>query len=262
LTDLDGTLLDRDTYSYEESLPAIATAKEEGVPIVFCSSKTRAEQEALRSELGIDDPFIVEDGAALYVPSDYFGFDYEYGIFSDGYRVSEFAVPYSEVRKALSAVGSETGVEFRGYGDLSVKELAEITGLDQEAAERAKLREYQETIVSEIESGKVKTVERALAKRGLNMTSGGRFFGVTSSKGKGEAARVLIGLFKEQYPGVKTAGIGDGRNDVSLLSVVDFPFLVRKPGGRWEDMDISGLTRVPGVGPDGWRQTVLGLLKE
>jgi mannosyl-3-phosphoglycerate phosphatase len=42
-TDLDGTFLDHRTYSCAESLPALRAATAQGTPIVFCSSKTRAE---------------------------------------------------------------------------------------------------------------------------------------------------------------------------------------------------------------------------
>ncbi len=260
-TDLDGTLLDMDTYSYERSLPAIEEAKSQGIPLVFCSSKTRAEQEALRLELGIEDPFIVEDGAAIFIPAGYFGFEYQYSFFTDNYTISEFAVPYSNVRKALREVGDEVGTELRGYGDLSVDEIVETTGLDPESAGRAKLREYHETVVSGIEPGNVEDVRRALAKRGLSMTSGGRYYGVGSSRGKGNAAEFLSVLYKANMPRVRTAALGDGENDVSLLNSVDIPFLVQKPGGTWEDIEVPELTRVPEVGPEGWRRAVLGLLK-
>jgi mannosyl-3-phosphoglycerate phosphatase len=260
-TDLDGTLLDGETYSYEEALPAIMAVKRAEIPLVFCSSKTRAEQEVLRSDLRIDDPFIVEDGSALYVPSGYFAFDYDYSFVLDGYEVSQFALPYAAVRRALASAGAEAGVEVTGYGDLGLEEIARLTGLDYDAAGRAKLREYQETVVSDIGPFGCTALEEALAKRGFNVTHGGRFIGVGSSRGKGEAARTLIGLLGLREPGIRTAAIGDGKNDASLLDVADFPFLVQKPGGEWEDVSVANLTRVPGMGPEGWRDAVLGLLE-
>jgi mannosyl-3-phosphoglycerate synthase len=44
-TDLDGTLLHPITYSYHESVEAVKWLRENGIPIVFCSAKTRAEQK-------------------------------------------------------------------------------------------------------------------------------------------------------------------------------------------------------------------------
>jgi mannosyl-3-phosphoglycerate phosphatase len=259
-TDLDGTLLDGETYSYDESLPAIIAVKRAKIPLVFCSSKTRAEQEVLRSDLGIDDPFIVEDGSALYVPSGYFPFEYEYSRVTDGYEVSEFALPYAAVRRALASVGVETGVEITGYGDLGAEEIARITGLDPDAARRAKRREYQETVLSVMGGGGAREIEDALARRGFNVSHGGRFIGVGSSRGKGYAARALIGLLGVREPELRTAAIGDGKNDASLLDAVDFPFLVQRPGGQWEDVRARNLTMVPKVGPEGWRDAVQRLL--
>ncbi|UCH52084.1 MAG: HAD hydrolase family protein, partial [Chloroflexota bacterium] len=59
-SDLDGTLLDRATYSYDKALPTVDYLRERGIPIVFCSAKTRVEQEVYRRELKVFHPFIVE----------------------------------------------------------------------------------------------------------------------------------------------------------------------------------------------------------
>ncbi|MEL6319255.1 MAG: mannosyl-3-phosphoglycerate phosphatase, partial [Cyanobacteria bacterium J06626_14] len=56
-TDLDATLLDHQTYSYDAALPAIESLKANGCPLIFNSSKTQAEQTVLRAVLNIDDPF-------------------------------------------------------------------------------------------------------------------------------------------------------------------------------------------------------------
>lgn len=60
-SDLDGTLLD-EKYDYQKSKPIIDQLLVLNVPIVFCSSKTEAEIEFYRKELGIRDPFISENG--------------------------------------------------------------------------------------------------------------------------------------------------------------------------------------------------------
>ncbi|SFM62102.1 HAD hydrolase family protein [Methanolobus profundi] len=57
-TDQDGTLVDHDTDSYEAALPAIGMLKEKGIPLVFCTSKTKAEIEVYVDELDTGHPFI------------------------------------------------------------------------------------------------------------------------------------------------------------------------------------------------------------
>ena len=49
---------------------------------------------------------------------------------------------------------------------------------------------------------------------------------------------------------------GDSFNDVAMLSVVDFPVLVQKPGNYWEEIDLPNLYPVSGVGPQGWIQAI------
>src|SRR5512140_1450875 len=74
ITDLDGTLLDADTYAWEMARPALQQLKSRGIPLVLATSKTRAESEFWRSLLEIGDPFIVENGGAAFIPKDYFPF--------------------------------------------------------------------------------------------------------------------------------------------------------------------------------------------
>ena len=70
-TDLDGTLLDHHTYSFEAALETIHALRDRGVPIVPCTSKTRAETAELMSAAGLSGPMIVENGAAIWVPNDW-----------------------------------------------------------------------------------------------------------------------------------------------------------------------------------------------
>ncbi len=74
-TDLDWTLLD-ENYSYEDAEPALDFLLRSNIPLVFCSSKTCAEIEVYREEMRIKDPFVVEDGAAIFIPQEYFNFSY------------------------------------------------------------------------------------------------------------------------------------------------------------------------------------------
>ncbi|MGA0327631.1 MAG: hypothetical protein ACO3OK_11595, partial [Limisphaerales bacterium] len=39
VTDLDGSLLDHHTYSFEAALPALSVLKEEGIPLILNTSK-------------------------------------------------------------------------------------------------------------------------------------------------------------------------------------------------------------------------------
>lgn len=261
-TDLDGTLLDLETYSYEKALPSVEYLREQEIPIVFCSTKTRAEQEVYRRELKINDPFIVENGGAVFIPQGYFPFDFEYHRVKDGYQIIELGIPYHEIRQILQRVRTECEINFKGFGDMSVAEVATVTGLDMDAAQRAKTREYDETLPLEGTREEIGAVLNVIKQAGLNYTSGGRFHDVTGPNDKGKATRILIDLFRSKLGQIEAVAIGDSPNDLPMLLAVDIPILVQKPGGIWEDIDMPNLNRIKGIGPQGWTRAVVEIIKK
>lgn len=228
------------------------------MPVVLCSAKTRAEILPLRGELGSEDPFIVENGGAVYVPQGYFSFAFPYDREIEGFAVVELGLPYAEIRRRLQTIRRELGVPFRGFGDLSAEEVAQVTGLRLEEAQRAKEREYDETLLlGELPAGDREKVLQALEQKGLRWTHGGVFYHALGKQtDKGKAVREMIELYRREHREVLSVGLGDSRNDEPLLRAVDLPVLVQKPDGTWEDLDLPGLNRVEGVGPAGWRRAV------
>jgi mannosyl-3-phosphoglycerate phosphatase len=97
---------------------------------------------------------------------------------------------------------------------------------------------------------------------GLKWSRGSRFYSVSVKSDKGKAVKIVIELFQRKLGRVKTVGIGDSLNDVAMLSAVNLPFLVQKPGNRWEEMKVKNLCHVTGVGPRGWTLAMEKLLDD
>jgi mannosyl-3-phosphoglycerate phosphatase len=262
ISDLDGTLLDRDTYSYHAARNALYAVQGRGIPVVFCSSKTRAEQMVYRNLLAIRDPFIVEDGGAIFIPMTYFPFPFTFQRSIDDYHVIELGTPYGEIRQAVEEVRSETGVALKGYGDMIPAEVAEVTGLDRDGAYLAMKREYQETIVSLHSPDELDAVAAGFSRRGLRLTKGGRFLAVSGVHDKGAAVDVLAALYRQAHGNVRLVGIGDSYNDLAMLSAVDVPVLVQKAPETWEEIRTPDLIRVDGVGPEGWNRFVIDYVSQ
>ena len=244
-TDLDGTLLD-ENYSYSEALPVLNILKEKNVPVIFCSAKTRTEQEVIREEMGINHPFIAEDGSAIYIPAGYFG--RRVGEVVDGYEVVVLGVRFEEIQKEIEKLRKRYRI--KGYYNMSDEEVAKVTGLSLEDAKRAKQREFSETIVE--------ADEEALEelKKKFNVVIGGRFihiFGKGADKGK--AVRILTDMYREISREVTTIGIGNSYNDEPMLRAVDIPAIVKNPEG-WADLKIENIYKAEGVGPQGWAEVV------
>lgn len=264
-TDLDGTLLDARTYSAAPARGALARLAAAGVPVVFCSSKTAAEQRPLREELGLTQvPYIVENGAAIIVPAAAGLALGEGGIAGadEGERVWALGRPFAEVKAGLRRAAAAAGVKATGYAELTVAEIAARTGLDLPAAARARQRDYSETLVDTWPEAEWTKLAAALAAEGLQAAHGGRFRTVTSvNVDKGRAVRWLAERYAATGP-VVTAGLGDAANDASLLAAVDRPYLLASRDGGWAEIGVPGVRKIAAAGPAGWSEAIAELLGE
>ena len=148
-TDLDGCLLDGITYSWEPAREALEVLRARRIPLVLVSSKTRAELEAIRSQLQLDHPFVSENGGAVFSPDGYFSTSPEEAVRRDDYEVIELGTPYPTLRQALRELEQAVGVQLRGFGDMSIEEIAERTGLTEANVHLARQREYDEPFLIE-----------------------------------------------------------------------------------------------------------------
>lgn len=256
-TDLDGTLLDEQTYSADLSLPALRYLQSKKVDIVFCSSKTRKEQEVIRETLGVRAPFIVENGSAIIIPPNTVNVTEKYDEEPDGTEILLLGLPIEEIRATLQKVVAATGIAYTSFHNLSGEQIAEITGLDLESAKRAKARQFSETIVTRFDSIELETFVHECELHSVHCTFGGRFLSVMGKGAdKGRAVQVLTKHYQAQFGDVITIGIGDSLNDVPMLEAVDFPYLVQRPDGQWRSLGITNLNYLPAIGPLGFSEMV------
>jgi mannosyl-3-phosphoglycerate phosphatase len=262
-TDLDGTLLDLKTYSHLPALEALSRIIEAKIPLVFCSSKTRAEQQHYQELIGIREPMIVENGSAIFIPQNYFSSPFQSRRTKEGYDVIEAGDSAEKIKNLIAAVRRQTGARLRSFGEMSLEELCRATDLSREDALRAQRREYSETILSEMTDEESVSFIETLRSRGLSCIRGSRFHTVVSAGvDKGKAVDLLTGLFRKEMKYAQLVGIGDSANDEAMLAAVDLPFLLQRPDGSHEDMNINRLKTVDGTGPVAWNRLVCQLLDE
>jgi len=263
-TDLDGTLLDRETYSFEPAQPALQLIKHRGIPLILSSSKTKAEIELYRKKLENDHPFISENGGAVFVPKSYFPFPFPYDRESDGFFVRELGTFYLKIAEVLESIKKETGIMIKGFSDLTEKELQSLCGLSLEEATFAKKREYDEPFIIEEGEDEVEIVKRKIEERGMNYVWGGKFHHILGKNDKGKALEILKELYENEFFSVLTVGIGDSLNDLPMLLVVDHPIFI-KGGGSFSPgalSTIQDLTIAEGTGPQAWNEAILNKLNE
>jgi mannosyl-3-phosphoglycerate phosphatase family protein len=259
VTDLDGSLLHSKTYSFEAAAPALELLRKKNIPLVLCSSKTRAELELYRERLCNRHPFIIENGGGIYIPEEYFPFVMKAEL-RNGYRVISLGTPYREIRKQFTLLRDKLGVSARGFGDMTSDEVASLTNLPKEEAALAREREYGEPFV--FSGVPDERFLQAIEKNGFQWTQG-RLYHMMGNYDKGKAVAVLRNLYAQQFGNVITMGLGDSLNDLPFLLVVDRPVLIRKKEGSFDSrIDLKGLYRTEGIGPEGWNEAVIKLLRQ
>ncbi len=293
-TDLDGTLLDYSTYSFEAALSTLQLLKEKDIPLIICSSKTRKEIEHYRKKLSNNHTFISENGGGIFIPKGYLDFsihDLSFHVehvenetnishsdkkdnenntsFSKGwkggfseendYYVIRLGAQYSDLRKAIQAIRKE-GFDIRGFGDMTAKELVEVANLSIEEAIMAKERDFDEPFIFQGSEEETRRLLNSIKSKGFNYTQG-RFFHILGDSDKGKAVNILIELYKKKFGEIVTVAIGDSLNDLPMLEIVDYPIIVQKPDGSYDTrIDITNLIKADGIGPEGWNKAVLKLL--
>ena len=257
ITDLDGSLLDERTYSFEHAKPALERIEQEKVPLILCSSKTRAELEVYRQRLRNHHPFIVENGGGIIIPEGYFPFPLE-GEARNGNQVISLGTPYAEIRLRFVQLRDRLKTAARGFGDMKIGEIMELTRLPREEAARAMMREYGEPFV--FDGPPDDRFLQAIEAEGLRWTQG-RLFHIMGNHHKGKAVNILRKLFARAQGTVELIGLGDSLNDLPFLLAVDRPVLIRRADRSHDPrIDIPGLYRTTGIGPAGWNEAVLRML--
>lgn len=267
-TDLDGTLLDHASYRWGAAGPALDKLIRYRLPLVIVTSKTRAEVLPVLRALGRREPFVVENGGAIYLPSDYFPFHIERAAHVGGgwLRVG-LGTPYRRLVSALAVAARRARVRVRGFAQMRAREVAERTGLGITAARRALQREYDEPfLVLDGDPRAWARLRAGIQRHGLRATRGSRFFHILGANDKGVAVgRLTVWYHRALGPLAHTVGLGDSPNDIALLRTVDQPILVARPNGRYDAETFAAVpssVRAGGVGPAGWNRAVLRLLGE
>lgn len=248
-SDLDGTLLDHHSYDHAPALPTLERLRGAGIPLVLASSKTAAEMVPLRAELGFQHcPMICENGAGL--------------IEAGGLGLSGDE-EYHRLRLALDRLGADLRGAFEGFGDMTLARICDVTGLTEEAAERAAKRQFSEPGIWNGTEDGLQMFLAALDAVGLSARRGGRF--VTLSFGKTKADQMSHILAQMQCDTV--IALGDAPNDAEMLLAADYAIILPAAKGAAEPEipEGSGPTRILRAqqpGPDGWNKTLGALLTQ
>lgn len=257
-TDLDGTLLDHQDYSWVGAKETLAEIKRRQIPLIFVTSKTRAELMPFRKSLDNTWPFITENGGAVFFPMNTWTSSIPEAVQIDQHMVLILGRQYSSIREIFEEMKNHFPIE--GFGDMTDGEIAAHTGLAPDEAALARQREFSEPFLLK-NPDKLEALTMTAEKYGCSVTRGGRFYHLIDKKqNKGKAVKAVIASYVDHFGNCVSIGLGDSKNDLPMLNNVEIPVLIAKPDGRYEDYETQGLIRSPFPGSRGWGQSVMEII--
>jgi mannosyl-3-phosphoglycerate phosphatase len=260
-TDLDGSLLNHENYSFQGAAPALKRIRACNIPLIFTTSKTRKEIETLQKKMDLQEPFIVENGGGIFFPSRYKKLKIKNSIIKQNYRLIQLGIPYTDILNFVQGIKDE--FEIKGFSDCTPEEIMRLAGLTRREAAYAKKREFTEPFIMK-KTAALNRLRNLARKNGIKITRGGRFYHfIGGRQDKGKAVEIVIAIFRQNYGRkITSIGIGDSKNDIPLLATVDIPVLIPHPDGKYEKIKLSKLIRAPFPGSRGWNEAVERVLDE
>lgn len=250
ISDLDGTLLDHTTYSYDDALPALQFLKANDIPLILASSKTVAEIIELRKELGFQHcEAIVENGAGILEPG--------------AHKNSDFTT-HQKLMNALTGLPNDLRCCFQGFSDWDVSEVVAKTGLTEESAVLAKKRQFSEPGLWFGDNNQFLEFQIALQAEDVSIQQGGRFATLSFGNDKADQFHVIKERYETAGGKVIAIALGDALNDIGMLEAADLGIIIPNPAHA-AIPTLSGekngdIVRADITGPEGWSKSLLSAL--
>ena len=217
VSDVDGTLMD-DSYDLNPAKETIKFLQELSIPVILCTSKTDAEVKVIRKELNLTDPYIVENGGAIYGES--------------LTRVNGEIIlgeKYEILENILSIISKEINYDLKPLNNISDQEATELTGLKGHSLELMRDRHWSMPFLNPPET-KEREINVCCKRFNVEIFRGNRMSHMLSiNSNKGKAIEALKKY--SNHLNIKIIGLGDSPNDLPLLLKSDYKIVIPSPGG-------------------------------
>jgi mannosyl-3-phosphoglycerate phosphatase len=224
MTDLDGTLLGHEDFSFASIRDDILDLLRGGITLVPNSSKTRQEIDAFCDELGTSLPFICENGAALVnrqliAPPSTSDSDEAVGL-----------APECLMIMWDQHIGTSSRRHCHFLADLPEAEQAWHLGLRGAALKLAMARDYSVPFVFTGSQTEFHELQQQAGDADLAIKRGGRVCNLSACHDKVGFTKSLRADYRAARQELVIVGFGDGANDIGMLEGADIACVVPRPG--------------------------------
>ena len=203
VSDVDGTLMDH-SYDLTPAKETIKNLQKLSIPVILCTSKTAAEVKVIREDLNLSDPYIVENGAAIYGES----LKKVNGKIILGQK-------YESLEEILNFISKEIDYKLIPLNNLTDQEATQLTGLKGNSLNLMRDRHWSMPFLNP-PSFLEEKINNCCKKFKVDIFKGNRMSHLLSTNSnKGKAINALKEYSNLQD--IKIIGLGDSPNDLPLL---------------------------------------------
>ena len=212
VSDVDGTLMDH-FYDLTPAKETITWLQRLGIPVILCTSKTKSEVKIIRDDLNLKDPYIVENGGAIY------------GEYSDG---KEWKIilgkSYKILEGILNNLSDNINFKLRPLNTLSDDEATNLTGLKGDSLDLMRDRHWSMPFLNPPDTFD-EDLKRLCEIYDVDIFRGNRMSHLLSkNSNKGIAIKTLLN--KNKNLNVQIIGLGDSPNDLPLLMNSNYKIII------------------------------------
>ena len=212
VSDVDGTLMDH-SYDLTPAKETIKKLQKLSIPVILCTSKTASEVRVIRKELNLTDPYIVENGAAIYGET----LEKVNGKIILGEK-------YELLEEILNSISKEIDYNLIPLNNLTDKEATQLTGLKGNALNLMRDRHWSMPFLNPPSLLEEK-IKICCKKFEVDIFKGNRMSHLLSTKSnKGKAINALKEYSNVQN--IEIIGLGDSPNDLPLLLNSDIKIVI------------------------------------
>jgi len=212
VSDVDGTLMDH-AYDLSPARETIKKLQNLSIPVILCTSKTASEVKVIREELNLTDPYIVENGAAIYGES-----------LKKVNGEIILGIKYESLEEILNIISDEIDYKLIPLNNLTDQEATQLTGLKGNSLNLMRDRHWSMPFLNP-PSYLEEKINICCKKLKVDIFKGNRMSHLLSIKSnKGKAINTLKEYSNVQN--IKIIGLGDSPNDLPLLLNSDIKIVI------------------------------------